>query len=163
MPWPGVSQCMQQISSLGTLHCLALLAGTYSMLGIAAPHTVSRAPPVTSNPCSARRFLLSPEGSFFREFLLDEIVKTVDAATRTQLRSVMLAMSRVPLPPFGLPGANRWGGVVDMVLHNLLSSWGWAGCWEPSGYLTQWHSPSHRHLTATLQQTTPPCQHDVQI
>ncbi|KAL6782132.1 AKC3 [Auxenochlorella protothecoides x Auxenochlorella symbiontica] len=55
----------------------------------------------------ALRFLLSPEGSFFREFLLDEIVKTVDAATRTQLRSVMLAMSRVPLPPFGLPGANR--------------------------------------------------------
>ncbi|RMZ55453.1 hypothetical protein APUTEX25_003577 [Auxenochlorella protothecoides] len=55
----------------------------------------------------ASKFLLSPEGSFFREFLLDEIVKTVDAATRTQLRSVMLAMSRVPLPPFGLPGANR--------------------------------------------------------
>ena len=59
-------------------------------------------------PLRARRFVLSPEGSFFREFLMDEAVKSVDALSREQLRWLLsqLGLQNVMLPVL-IPGAAR--------------------------------------------------------
>ncbi|KAL9237822.1 hypothetical protein vseg_012325 [Gypsophila vaccaria] len=58
---------------------------------------------------AALAFLLSDKGNFFREFLLDEIVKGIDAVTREQLVKVMAVLgigNSVPImglvPTFGL-------------------------------------------------------------
>ncbi|WIA14252.1 hypothetical protein OEZ85_002788 [Tetradesmus obliquus] len=56
----------------------------------------------------ALRFIFSPEGSFFRTFLLDEVVKSIDALSREQLvllvQRLGLAGVRVPVL---LPGARQ--------------------------------------------------------
>jgi hypothetical protein len=51
------------------------------------------------------RFIFSPEGSFFRTFLLDEVVKSIDALSREQLVLLVqrLGLSGVRLPVL-LPG-----------------------------------------------------------
>ncbi|CAH9101200.1 unnamed protein product [Cuscuta europaea] len=41
---------------------------------------------------AALAFLVSEKGNFFREFLLDEIVKAIDAVTREQLRQIMMVL-----------------------------------------------------------------------
>jgi aarF domain-containing kinase len=53
--------------------------------------------------------VFSPEGSFFREFLMDELVKSIDALSRDQLRALLstLGLQNAALPVL-LPGANRW-------------------------------------------------------
>jgi hypothetical protein len=55
-----------------------------------------------------RRFIFSPEGSFFRTFLLDEVVKSIDALSREQLVLLVqrLGLSGVRVPVL-LPGARR--------------------------------------------------------
>jgi aarF domain-containing kinase len=54
------------------------------------------------------RFIFSPEGTFFRSFLLDEVVKSIDALSREQL---VLLVSRLGLQgvqlPVLLPGAKQ--------------------------------------------------------
>jgi hypothetical protein len=54
---------------------------------------------------TSRRFIFSPEGSFFRTFLLDEVVKSIDALSREQLVLLVqrLGLSGVRLPVL-LPG-----------------------------------------------------------
>lgn len=47
-------------------------------------------PPVSA----VLRFIFSPEGTFFRSFLLDEVVKSIDALSREQL---VLLVSRLGL------------------------------------------------------------------
>jgi aarF domain-containing kinase len=56
----------------------------------------------------ALKFILAPEGSFFREFLMEEAVKSVDALSRNQLRElvVLLGLEDV-LIPIVVPGASR--------------------------------------------------------
>eukprot|EP00898_Chlorokybus_atmophyticus_P004347 jgi/Chlat1/4913/Chrsp31S04834 len=56
----------------------------------------------------ALNFLLSPEGSFFREFLLDEIVKGIDAMSRQQLLELVstLGLQNTYVPVL-VPGAVR--------------------------------------------------------
>eukprot|EP00873_Tetraselmis_striata_P029537 jgi/Tetstr1/449801/TSEL_036865.t1 len=53
----------------------------------------------------ALRFMLSSEGTVFREFMLDEAVKSLDALSRDQLRTLVLSLglgnALVPVP---LPG-----------------------------------------------------------
>jgi aarF domain-containing kinase len=44
--------------------------------------------------CLSLRFIFSPEGTFFRSFLLDEVVKSIDALSREQL---VLLVSRLGL------------------------------------------------------------------
>lgn len=58
--------------------------------------------------CRCCRFVLSPEGAFFREFLLDEAVKSVDALSRDQFRQLLtlLGMQNAMVPVL-LPGAAR--------------------------------------------------------
>ncbi|XP_073284125.1 uncharacterized protein [Primulina huaijiensis] len=52
---------------------------------------------------AALAFLLSDKGNFFRDFLLDEIVKGIDAITREQLVQIMLLLGiRNISPVFGL-------------------------------------------------------------
>jgi aarF domain-containing kinase len=57
---------------------------------------------------AALQFMLSPEGSFFRSFLLDEIVCSIDALSRSQLDELVrqLRLEDVLLPVW-LPGATR--------------------------------------------------------
>lgn len=58
----------------------------------------------------ALRFIFSPEGSFFRTFILDEVVKSIDALSREQLVVVVqrLRLERVRLPVL-LPGQCQHG------------------------------------------------------
>ncbi|CAH1436322.1 unnamed protein product [Lactuca virosa] len=52
---------------------------------------------------AALAFLLSDKGNFFREFLLDEIVKGIDAVTREQLVQVMSVLGlQNPTPIFSM-------------------------------------------------------------
>lgn len=51
------------------------------------PSGVTQAQPIQTR--AALGFLLSDKGNFFREFLLDEIVKGIDAVTREQLVQIM--------------------------------------------------------------------------
>ncbi|PSC74356.1 putative aarF domain-containing kinase chloroplastic [Micractinium conductrix] len=61
-----------------------------------------------SHTREALRFVLSPEGAVFREFLLDELVKSIDALSRDQLRVLLgaLGLQNASLPVL-IPGANR--------------------------------------------------------
>ncbi|KAL2897512.1 hypothetical protein RDABS01_039295 [Bienertia sinuspersici] len=72
---------------------------------------------------AALGFLLSDKGNFFREFLLDEIVKGIDAVTREQLVKVMASLGVAPVmgmaPAFGpfkpavlLPSINEEDKVI---------------------------------------------------
>lgn len=56
----------------------------------------------------ALKFVLAPEGAFFREFLMEEAVKSVDALSRNQFRQllVLLGLEDV-LVPVLMPGAAR--------------------------------------------------------
>jgi aarF domain-containing kinase len=56
----------------------------------------------------ALKFILAPEGSFFRDFLMEEAVKSVDALSRNQVRElvVLLGLEDV-LIPIVVPGASR--------------------------------------------------------
>ncbi len=56
----------------------------------------------------ALKLLLSPEGQFFREFITNEVVLSIDAMSRTQLAGLMasLGLAGVTLPVL-LPGASR--------------------------------------------------------
>eukprot|EP00877_Chromochloris_zofingiensis_P007733 jgi/Chrzof1/3212/Cz12g16050.t1_COQ8 len=56
----------------------------------------------------ALRFVFSPEGAFFREFIMDELVKSIDALSREQLAALVLrlGLEGVRLPVL-LPGAAR--------------------------------------------------------
>ncbi|KAJ3672104.1 hypothetical protein LUZ60_006825 [Juncus effusus] len=62
--------------------------------------------PVQESPVKARAalsFLLSEKGNFFREFILDEIVKAIDAISREQLVQIMGSFGlRNPAPVFGI-------------------------------------------------------------
>lgn len=57
----------------------------------------------------ALKFLFSPDGQFFREFLMDEVVKSIDALSREQLAALVatLGLSAVRVPLL-LPGATRF-------------------------------------------------------
>lgn len=60
--------------------------------------------------CTRCRFAFSPEGSFFRQFLMDELVKSVDALSREQLAALVarLGLEGVRLPVL-LPGGQGQG------------------------------------------------------
>jgi aarF domain-containing kinase len=64
-----------------------------------------------AGPSGARealKLLLSPEGKFFREFITNEVVLSIDAMSRTQLVALLhrLGLSGVRVPLL-LPGAPR--------------------------------------------------------
>nr|GEU79927.1 aminoglycoside phosphotransferase [Tanacetum cinerariifolium] len=77
----------------------------------------SEAQPVQTR--AALAFLLSEKGNFFREFLLDEIVKGIDAVTREQLVQVMSVLGiRNPTPVFSMVpsfGTMRPTGLIPYV------------------------------------------------
>lgn len=66
--------------------------------------------PGSTGAREALKLLLSPEGKFFREFITNEVVLSIDAMSRTQLVSLVerLGLSGIRLPVL-LPGAaNSW-------------------------------------------------------
>lgn len=100
---------------LAALHCLSsapvlvqLVSHTlwYVRLHCCPPH------PVCVHVC---RFIFSPEGSFFRTFLLDEVVKSIDALSREQLVLLVtrLGLSGVQVPVL-LPG--RWRACMHILV-----------------------------------------------
>ncbi|XP_076892832.1 uncharacterized protein LOC143544664 [Bidens hawaiensis] len=74
-------------------------------------------PPIETR--AALAFLLSDKGNFFREFLLDEIVKGIDAVTREQLVQVMTLLGiQNPTPVFSMVpsfGAIRPAGLIPYI------------------------------------------------
>ena len=58
--------------------------------------------------------MFSPKGVFFREFLLDELVKSIDALSREQSRAVLLrlGLQGARIPNF-LPGSARQYVALD--------------------------------------------------
>ena len=66
----------------------------------------------------ALKFIVSPQGVWFREFVLDEVVKSVDALSREQLLMLVqqLGLQAIMLPVL-LPGETRfpkhWAGCRD--------------------------------------------------
>lgn len=66
------------------------------------------APGVEPGARAALQFMLSDDGTFFRSFLLDEIVSSIDAFSRSQLRALVdrLELTDV-LVPLWLPGAKQ--------------------------------------------------------
>ncbi|KHN18016.1 Hypothetical protein glysoja_041650 [Glycine soja] len=71
---------MAELGILSTSQSEYLLPGFQSVIPLSQQPVQTRA---------ALAFLLSDRGNFFREFLLDEIVKGIDAVTREQLVRVM--------------------------------------------------------------------------
>lgn len=64
--------------------------------------------PGSTGAREALKLLLSPEGQFFREFITNEVVLSIDAMSRTQLVALVerLGLSSIRLPVL-LPGAAR--------------------------------------------------------
>ncbi|CAI6007529.1 unnamed protein product [Closterium sp. NIES-65] len=52
----------------------------------------------TGNARAALAFILSPRGAFFRDFILDEVVKGVDALAREQIASLLNVLSNPTSP-----------------------------------------------------------------
>lgn len=84
----------------------ALLAGPSGLASLPLPG----GGPTQGGPSTARdglKFMFSPEGQFFREFLMDEAVKGVDALSREQAAgaAAALGLAGARLPVL-LPGAS---------------------------------------------------------
>lgn len=66
-----------------------------------------------------RRFVFSPEGLFFRSFILDEVVKSIDALSREQLVLLVqrLGLSSVQVPVLlpGGPPVACWHISIDVL------------------------------------------------
>ncbi|KAF3457633.1 hypothetical protein FNV43_RR02291 [Rhamnella rubrinervis] len=84
------------------------LNGDMAELGLLQSQTGAILPGFLSGPSqqqqpiqtrAALAFLLSGKGNFFREFLLDEIVKGIDAVTREQLVRIMALLGLGNAPP----------------------------------------------------------------
>ncbi|KAK9866370.1 hypothetical protein WJX84_006967 [Apatococcus fuscideae] len=77
-----------------------------------APAAPSGMPAAASQDAKAARealkFMFSPKGVFFREFLMDELVKSIDALSREQLRALLLrsGLQGARIPNL-LPGSAR--------------------------------------------------------
>ncbi|CAA7014172.1 unnamed protein product [Microthlaspi erraticum] len=82
---------------------LALMQSQPSSLASMFPTSASSQPDQPAQTRVALSFLLSEKGNFFREFLLDEIVKGIDAITREQLVQAMAIFGfRNATPIFGM-------------------------------------------------------------
>ena len=78
----------------------------------------------------ALKLLLSPEGQFFREFITNEVVLSIDAMSRTQLAALVarLGLAGINLPVL-LPGASRrWCASVS---YSTAATCCLLGCRQP--------------------------------
>ncbi|KAG2432690.1 hypothetical protein HYH02_006675 [Chlamydomonas schloesseri] len=90
----------QQSAQPGTLSSIGGLSSTTTGAGMGgAAQLRTRA---------ALRFIFSPEGSFFRDFMMDELVKSIDALSREQAIAVITTLGlQNAMVPVLLPGASR--------------------------------------------------------
>ncbi|KAK8945872.1 hypothetical protein KSP40_PGU009559 [Platanthera guangdongensis] len=93
----------------GNMAGLGMLQSPTDSLVPGFPMIVSQRQPIKTR--GALTFLLSDKGNFFREFILDEVVKAIDAVSREQLvrlsaafgfGSITAGFSMVPLRPAAL-------------------------------------------------------------
>ncbi|RAL48367.1 unnamed protein product [Cuscuta campestris] len=98
--------------------------GRMAELGIirSEPNTMLPAFPWTasegSQPIQTRAalaFLVSEKGNFFREFLLDETVKGIDAVTREQLRQIMLVLGVQNISPAFTLGSIKPAAILPTI------------------------------------------------
>lgn len=74
-------------------------------VAVAGPPEAGTEPPAAR---AALQFMLSEDGTFFRSFLLDEIVSSIDAFSRSQLRALVERLDLTDvLLPLWLPGAKK--------------------------------------------------------
>lgn len=68
----------------------------------------------------ALKFILSPQGAFFRDFVLDEVVKSIDALSREQLVLLVqqLGLQAVMLPVL-IPGKSNTHAVLGQLKWRL--------------------------------------------
>jgi aarF domain-containing kinase len=107
----------------------------------------------------ALKFFLSPQGAFFRDFLLDEAVKSVDALSRSQFRALLaaLGMQEVSIPIL-LPGiAPRLMKVAppldendEIAVKNITKIVGFFAGDSKSGLLIDLIGPSGREVLPYL-------------
>uniref|UniRef100_A0A166H1J6 Protein kinase domain-containing protein n=1 Tax=Daucus carota subsp. sativus TaxID=79200 RepID=A0A166H1J6_DAUCS len=71
----------------GDMAGLGIVQSQTNFMSLGFPSSVSQTQPIQTR--AALAFILSEKGNFFREFLLDEVVKGIDAITRQQLVQVM--------------------------------------------------------------------------
>lgn len=79
--------------------------------GNLAPGSIRDDSTIEGSPArEALKFMLSPQGLVFREFLMDEVVKSVDALSRQQFRSLLtsLGLAGVQVPRL-FPGSTVGG------------------------------------------------------
>ena len=95
----------QPNSSIFSCWCGSLF--WYSCPPIRLTHTLSGTADVPKAR-EALKLLLSPEGQFFREFITNEVVLSIDAMSRAQLAALVarLGLAGVNLPVL-FPGATR--------------------------------------------------------
>ncbi|BDA45558.1 Uncharacterized protein sll0005 [Coccomyxa sp. Obi] len=87
---------------------LASLARSPAAMDSPTTSTISLVAASSTGAREALKLLLSPEGKFFREFITNEVVLSIDAMSRTQLVSLVerLGLSGIQVPIL-LPGAAR--------------------------------------------------------
>lgn len=108
LPFPGTFS--SPIAAGASLLFAPLVA--FNAVGLAASSMTGGNTPSMDDEESrtkeALKFILAPEGVFFREFLMDEAVKSVDALSRDQFRQllVLIGLEDVLVPVF-IPGASR--------------------------------------------------------
>ncbi len=104
MLWDEGRFCHAQLyntkQKLSTRLCFILMPSPSSKTSVVLPGSTGAR--------EALKLLLSPEGKFFRDFITNEVVLSIDAMSRTQLVSLVerLGLSNIQIPIL-LPGAAR--------------------------------------------------------
>ncbi|KAL6749542.1 ABC1 family-domain-containing protein [Haematococcus lacustris] len=115
LPFPGaaVGLSLLEASPVGRFLAQPLLssfreAEDTSLAQGSSGYAFTGTPPDSQQSREALRFMLSPQGAWFRSFVLDELVKSVDALSREQacLLAHRLGLGGLHLPVL-LPGATR--------------------------------------------------------
>jgi aarF domain-containing kinase len=107
----------------------------------------------------ALKFVLAPEGAFFREFLMEEAVKSIDALSRDQFRQlVMLIGLQDALVPVLVPGAAQrllplappLGAEDRMAVENVAKVVSFLAGGNPMTLLAGFNAPLARDLLPYL-------------
>ncbi|KAG1670981.1 hypothetical protein FOA52_014370 [Chlamydomonas sp. UWO 241] len=104
----SVPSFMRQVWELSPMNQMLKFAQAGAMPSAAAPMPMAARGASAGNTREALRFILSPQGTWFREFVMDELVKSVDALSRDQLFLLVtsLGLQNVMVPVL-LPGSTR--------------------------------------------------------
>ncbi|MEW5317018.1 MAG: hypothetical protein WDW38_008351 [Sanguina aurantia] len=103
-PAPAFSSLTGAPAATPAMLSTPLMAGA----GLSGQAGSSRANASSEGAREALKFIFSPQGAFFREFIMEELVKSIDALSRDQLAAVVLQLGLQDVSiPLLLPGAKR--------------------------------------------------------